>query len=75
LILVCSLDGVPLDIKQLKGEEPAEAIDLSGKPGSKKLGVASSVVIAGLIGSNTVTKSLKCVPPPLMTYLINVSTP
>ena len=40
--LVHSLDGHPLVIKQLKGEEPVEVIDLS----SKRLGVASAVVIA-----------------------------
>ena len=50
-----SLDGHPLEIKQLKGTEPAETIDLS----NERLGVASVVVIASLIGSNTVTKSLK----------------
>ena len=53
-----SLDGIPLPIKQLKGEEHVEEIDLSGK----RLGVASAVVIASLIGSNTATKSLKCAP-------------
>ena len=53
---LCSLDGHPLEIKQLKGTEPVETIDLS----NKRLGVASAVVIASLIGSNTVTKSLKC---------------
>ena len=56
--LVHSLDGIPLPIKQLKGEEHVEEIDLSGK----RLGVASAVVIASLIGSNTATKSLKCAP-------------
>ena len=52
----CSLDGHPLQIKQLRGEEPVELIDLS----AKGLGVASAVVIASLITSNTVTKTLKC---------------
>ena len=51
-----SLDGRPLEINQLKGTEPVESIDLS----EKELGVASAVAIASLIGSNTVTKSLKC---------------
>ena len=51
-----SLDGHPLTINQLKGTEPVESIDLS----RKRLGVASAIVIARLIGSNTVTKSLKC---------------
>ena len=50
-----SLDGHPLEINQLKGTEPVESIDLS----DKRLGVASAVVIASLIGSNTVTKSLE----------------
>ena len=50
-----SLDGCPLSIKKLKGEEPVEAIDLS----HKKLTVLSAIVIASLIGSNTATKSLK----------------
>ena len=51
-----SLDGRPLEINQLKGTEPVESIDLS----NQGLGVASAIVIASLIGSNTVTKSLKC---------------
>ena len=56
MALVRSLDGYPLPITQLKGKEAVEAIDLS----SKGLEVASAVVIASLIGSNVVTKSLKC---------------
>jgi len=61
------LDVHPLQIKQLKGEEPAEVIDLSRRtatadcsdgPSYKGIGIASAVVIASLIGSNTVTKSL-----------------
>ena len=55
--LVRSLDDYPLPIKQLKGEEPVEAIDLS----RKRLTVSSAIVIASLIGSNTATKSLKYV--------------
>ena len=51
-----SVDGHPLLIKQLKGEEVVETIDLSGK----KLGVASAIIIAGCLTSNTATKSLKC---------------
>ncbi len=50
-----SVDGHPLEIKQLKGTEPVETIDLS----NKGLGVASAVVIASLISFNTVTRSLK----------------
>ena len=53
----CSLDGHPLKIKELRGDGPVESIDLSGKG----LGVASAIVIGGLLGSNTTTKSLKCV--------------
>ena len=49
-----SLDGHPLKIKELRGEEPIESIELS----QKGLGVASAVVIAILISSNKVTKSL-----------------
>ena len=59
MTLAHSLDGHPLEIKQLKGQEPVEAINLS----NKQLGVASAVVIASLIGSNVVTKSLKCALP------------
>ena len=55
--LVHRLNGHPLPIKQLKGVEPVEAIDLSGK----HLSVLSAIVIASLIGSNTATKSLKYV--------------
>ena len=51
-----SLDGHDLQIKQLRGEEPVESIDLS----RKGLTVLSAVVIASLISSNTATKSLKC---------------
>ena len=40
---------------KLRGTEPAESIDLS----NKRLTVLSATVIASLIGSNTVTKSLK----------------
>ena len=50
-----SVDSHPLEINQLKGTEPVDNIDLS----NKRLGVASAVVIASLMGSNTVTKSLK----------------
>ena len=53
------MDGEPLPIKQLKGEEPMESIDLS----SKGLYAGSGIVIASLISSNTVTKTLKCAAP------------
>ncbi len=52
-----SVDGHTLSIKELKGEEIIESINLS----DKRLGVASAVIIASLITSNTVTTSLKCV--------------
>ena len=48
------LDGHALEIKKLRGEEPVESIDLSGK----RLTFLSAVVIASLIPSNTATKSL-----------------
>ena len=51
---VHSLDGHLLQINQLKGTDPVESIDLS----SKRLGVASAIVIASLISANMVTKSL-----------------
>jgi hypothetical protein len=41
----------------LRGEEPVESIDLS----YKGLGVASAVLIASMVSSNTVIKSLKSV--------------
>ena len=61
-LTVCSgsIDGRPLPIKQLKGDEPAESIDLS----DKGLDIGSAVIIASLIGSNSVTKSLKCASCP-----------
>ena len=43
-----NLDGYALPIKKLKGTEPVESLDLSGK----KLGVASAIVIASLISVN-----------------------
>ena len=55
-----SIDGHPLEIKKLRGEDPVESIDLSGK----WLGPASAVIIGSLIATNTVTKSLKCAPSP-----------
>ena len=54
------MDGAPLPIKQLKGEEPMETIDLS----NKGLGNLSAIVIGSLISSNTVTKTLKCAAMP-----------
>ena len=49
------LDGGALPIKELKGDEPVESIDLS----DKNLGSLSAIVIGNLISSNTVTKSLE----------------
>ena len=43
-----NLDGFALPVKELKGTDPVEMLDLSGK----NLGVASAVVIASLIGVN-----------------------
>ena len=43
-----NLDGFALPVKKLKGTDPVETLNLSGK----KLGVASAVVIASLIGVN-----------------------
>ena len=43
-----NLDGFALPVKKLKGTDPVEMLDLSGK----NLGVASAVVIASLIGVN-----------------------
>ena len=50
-----SLDGHPLEIKKLKGEEPVEKIDLS----RKRLTELSAIVIASLLPLNTATKSLE----------------
>ena len=46
--LQVNIDGSALPIKKLKGTDPVESIDLSGK----NLGPASAVVIASLIGDN-----------------------
>ena len=42
------MDGYALPIKQLKGADPVDSLDLSGK----RLGVASAIVISTLIGGN-----------------------
>ena len=49
-----NLDGYALPIKKLKGTEPIESLDLSGK----NLGVASTIVIASLISVNGSLTSL-----------------
>ncbi len=43
-----NLDGFALPVKKLKGTDPIETLDLSGK----NLGFSSAVVIASLIGVN-----------------------
>ena len=43
-----NLDWFPLPVKKLKGTDPVETLDLSGR----NLGSASAVVIASLIGVN-----------------------
>ena len=67
---LCSLDGHPLQIDRLRGTEPVESIDLSGDRDwrglRRGLGVASGVVIASLISSNAVAKSLKCAAASLL---------
>ena len=52
---MCSIDGHPLPIDELKGTKPVESIDLS----NKKLGVASGIIIALCIKDNAVLKKLK----------------
>ena len=59
MCMLHSLDGHPLPIKQLKGMEAIEVIDLSGKG----LTVLSAIVIGSLISSNSVTKTLKYAAP------------
>jgi NLR family CARD domain-containing protein 3 len=49
-----NLDGFALPVKKLKGTDPVETLDLSGK----NLGVASAVVIASLISVNGALTSL-----------------
>ena len=59
-LFVCSVDGHPLPIDELRGTKPVEAIDLS----EKGLGVASGMIIAACIAGNQVTTSLKCAAQP-----------
>ena len=51
-----SVDGHPLPIKQLKGEEVVKDIDLL----KKGLNVASAIIIASLLKENAATETLKC---------------
>jgi Ran GTPase-activating protein (RanGAP) involved in mRNA processing and transport len=50
-----NLDGYPLPVKQLKGSDTVESINLSGQ----YLGVASAVVIASLIQGNASLTSVR----------------
>ena len=50
-----NLDGYALPVKKIKGTDPVETLDLSGKD----LGVASVVVIASLIGVNGALTSVE----------------
>ena len=54
LRLQVNLDGYALPIKKLKGTEPVESLDLSGK----NLHVASAIVIASLISVNGLLTAL-----------------
>jgi hypothetical protein len=49
-----NLDGFALPVKKLKGTNPVETLDLSGK----NLGVVSAVVIASLISVNGALKQV-----------------
>ena len=55
-----SVDGHALPIDELKGTKPTEKIDLS----SKRLDVASAIIIASCIKENGVLKELKCAARP-----------
>ena len=54
------MDGHALQIDELKGTKPTEKIDLS----SKRLDVASAIIIASCIKENGVLKELKCAARP-----------
>ena len=49
-----AIDGQALPVKQLKGTEPVETLDLSGSSSKGRLGVTSGIVIAKLIEFNAV---------------------
>ena len=53
---LCSVDGHALLIDELRGTKPTETIDLS----AKRLGAASTFIIASCIKGNGVLKELKC---------------
>ena len=61
-----SVDGHALQIDELKGTKPTEKIDLS----SKRLGVASAIIIASCIKENGVLKELKCATAPSVFLLL-----
>ena len=56
-----SVDGLTLQIDELKGTTLTEKIDLS----DKELGVASAIIIASCIKDNGVLKELKCAASPV----------
>ena len=55
-----SVDGHALQINELRGTKPTEKIDLS----SKRLGVASAIIIASCIKENGVLMELKYAAAP-----------
>ena len=68
-----NIDGFALPIKQLKGTEPVESLDFSGKG----LGPASAIVIASLIGANGSLTSVRASPElqptgPALTHFFRV---
>ena len=56
---------------KLRGTEPAESINLSGKG----LTVLSATIIGSLIGSNTATKSLEYAATRSSRFSVTVSSP
>lgn len=79
-----SLDGYPLQVKQLRGDDPIESIDLSRKTGTGRLfiqgdeykqadndKIASAFVIASLARFNKTVTSLKCASSYLRSYVAN----
>ncbi len=61
-----NLDGFALPVKKLKGTDPVEMLDLSGK----NLGVASSVVIASLISVNGALTQVPHSAPEKLPFLL-----
>ena len=58
-MITINLDGFALPVKQLKGTEPVASLDFS----SKRLGVASAIVIAKLIEFNSVEQPQHLLQP------------